>query len=53
MVPASSAERGQPLVQSHEIVIEPSAAALASIRQATVNRPHPAGAIAVFADPVV
>ena len=52
-VPAPSAEQGQAVVQSHEVVMEPSAAVLASIRQATTHRQSPAGAIAVFADPVV
>jgi len=44
---------GKPVVAAHEVVYEPSAAALDALRRATAGRPHPRGTVAVFADPVV
>jgi CHAT domain-containing protein/predicted negative regulator of RcsB-dependent stress response len=51
----SVAENGRgavPLVESHELVMLPSASALVALRRAAVGRPRPADELTVFADPV-
>jgi CHAT domain-containing protein len=52
-LPAASADRGKLVVETHEIVSEPSTAALDALRRGTAGRPRPRGTVAVFADPVV
>jgi len=51
-LPEPGSARGQPLISSQEVVILPSASALASMRKATANRTPPTAIAAVFADPV-
>lgn len=50
----SSANRAEamPMIAAHEIVNLPSASALAVLRQESLGRKKPNGALAVFADPV-
>lgn len=43
---------GEPLIARHEVVILPSATALAVLREESANRPAPARGLALFADPV-
>jgi CHAT domain-containing protein len=52
-LPAASADHGKLLVEAHEVVSEPSTAALDALRRTTGGRPGPRGTVAVFADPVV
>jgi len=53
LIPAEDAARTQvPLVVAHEVVHLPSAAVLREIRRARQEKPRPAGAVAVLADPV-
>jgi CHAT domain-containing protein len=52
-LPSSASGHGKLLVEANDLVVEPSMAALAALRGALVGRAHPAGAVAIFADPVV
>jgi CHAT domain-containing protein len=52
-LPANAADHGKLLVETNEVVAEPSAAALAALRRVVAGRPHPPGGVAIFADPVV
>jgi CHAT domain-containing protein len=52
-LPPTSANHGKLVVEAHEVVVEPSTAALDSLRRITAGRPPPRGTVAVFADPVV
>jgi CHAT domain-containing protein len=48
-----AADHGKLVVEAHEVVAEPSTAALEALRRGTAGRPRPPGTVAVFADPVV
>jgi CHAT domain-containing protein len=50
--PNSSLTSPRPLIADHEILTEPSASAVAILRQGLHGRAEPSGAVAVFADPV-
>jgi CHAT domain-containing protein len=50
--PDASSNPSQPLMTDHEILTEPSASAVAVLRQSLKSRPQPSGVVAVFADPV-
>ncbi|MBV8093520.1 MAG: CHAT domain-containing protein [Acetobacteraceae bacterium] len=51
-MPGEVGEHGLKLIEAHELVMEPSVAALEAIRRAATARPHPPGQVAVLADPV-
>jgi CHAT domain-containing protein len=51
-IPGTAGHPAQPLIAEHEILTEPSASAVAVLRQGLVGRADPPGTVAVFADPV-